>query len=233
LRNTDWLEADRTRKAEVRICHGNKRLTLPIMTRFDDVNKKEQKGATLHFLYAWNRISGRRFLVKTGRAWCCSSQRHPNLYCSSSSQLTTVIKTYGTGRSDQSGYHVADVSQSLLGAGFLRAHSLLLDVKNQRIVDSETFHSIRQIAAHTTDHIQTTGPPPHSPTRWLPPHKLQISKSEFRKMEKMGIVRYYMDSPMDMVLRYGTKHLRGHSGPLPPWRGHTHLFIIMEKFTIV
>ncbi|KRX85838.1 hypothetical protein T4E_11245 [Trichinella pseudospiralis] len=104
LRNTDWLEADRTRKAEVRICHGNKRLTLPIMTRFDDVNKKEQKGATLHFLYAWDRISGRRFLVKTGRAWCCSSQRHPNLYCSSSSQLTTVIKTYGTGRSDQSGY---------------------------------------------------------------------------------------------------------------------------------
>ncbi|KRX47343.1 hypothetical protein T05_4865 [Trichinella murrelli] len=61
LRNTDWPEADRTRKTEVRIpisvdlligvgvlcLFRNKRLTLPIMTRFDDVNKKEQKGATL------------------------------------------------------------------------------------------------------------------------------------------------------------------------------------------
>ncbi|KRX56045.1 hypothetical protein T09_11984 [Trichinella sp. T9] len=57
LRNTDWLEADRTRKAEVisvliligvgMLCLlRNKCLTLPIMTRFDDVNKKEQKGAT-------------------------------------------------------------------------------------------------------------------------------------------------------------------------------------------
>ncbi|KRY40587.1 hypothetical protein T01_14941 [Trichinella spiralis] len=40
LRNTDYLEADRTRKAK------NKRLTLPIMTRLDDGNKKEQKTAT-------------------------------------------------------------------------------------------------------------------------------------------------------------------------------------------
>ncbi|KRZ68162.1 hypothetical protein T10_13448 [Trichinella papuae] len=45
-------------------------------------------------------------------------------------------------------FTVADVSQLLLGADFLRAHSLLLDVKTQRYVDSETFHSIRQIAAH-------------------------------------------------------------------------------------
>ncbi|KRY91147.1 hypothetical protein T4D_9414 [Trichinella pseudospiralis] len=57
LRNTDWLEADRTKKAEARIRHGNKRLTPPIMTRFDDVNKKEPKGATHVSLMYHNEVS--------------------------------------------------------------------------------------------------------------------------------------------------------------------------------
>ncbi|KAL1284517.1 PiggyBac transposable element-derived protein [Trichinella pseudospiralis] len=56
LRNTDWLEADRTRKAEARFRHGNKRLTPPIMTRFDDVNKKVQKGATLSTALQFGKV---------------------------------------------------------------------------------------------------------------------------------------------------------------------------------
>ncbi|KRX72058.1 hypothetical protein T06_9974 [Trichinella sp. T6] len=77
LRNIDWLEADQTRKAEVRVRSEetrsvsvlilisvdvlcllrNKRLTLTIMTRFADVNKKEQKGATHSVKNSENNVS--------------------------------------------------------------------------------------------------------------------------------------------------------------------------------
>ncbi|KRY08064.1 hypothetical protein T12_3711 [Trichinella patagoniensis] len=72
LRNIDWLEADQTRKAEVRVRSENKRLTLTIMTRFADVNKKEQKGAT-HSDVSKDLIS--RLLLIECKCYCRYSYR--------------------------------------------------------------------------------------------------------------------------------------------------------------
>jgi len=51
-------------------------------------------------------------------------------------------------------------------------------------------------------HIPTTGPPVHARARRLPPHKLHIAKTEFAKMEEMGIIRRSSSpwaSPLHMV----------------------------------
>lgn len=112
-------------------------------------------GQKHHLLYIWDRHSGRRFLVDTGAEVSVlppsssdtrSSKNGPPLTAANGSN----IRTYGV-RTIPLNFNswrfkwiftIADVSQPLLGADFLRAHSLLVDMKGKRLVNSETFESM-------------------------------------------------------------------------------------------
>lgn len=62
----------------------------------------------------------------------------------------TPIRSYGKrtislvfdGRCFPWDFVIADVTQPLLGADFLCAHNLMVDVKGQRLVDTKTFSSL-------------------------------------------------------------------------------------------
>ena len=106
-------------------------------------------------LYARDRYSGRRFLVDTGAEVsvfpATRSDRHSQLQ---GTQLTAAngssICTYGqrtiplkfSNRHFKWTFTVAQVSQPLLGADFLRAHSLLVDIKGRRLIDPTDYTSI-------------------------------------------------------------------------------------------
>ncbi|XP_078264112.1 uncharacterized protein LOC144598103 [Rhinoraja longicauda] len=109
----------------------------------------------IHRLFAWDRRSGSRFLVDTGAELSVlppspldirSGKRGPILTAANGS----IIQTYGVrtvhivfGASHFTWlFTIADVSQPLLGADFLRAHSLLVDVRQQRLVHSATMEPI-------------------------------------------------------------------------------------------
>ena len=99
-------------------------------------------------LYVWDRNSGRRFLVDTGVEVSVltatgldtrTNEAGPSLKAANGS----CIKTYGV-RSTKLrfashqykwNFVVADVSLPLLGADFLRANSLLVDLKGKCLVD--------------------------------------------------------------------------------------------------
>ncbi|KAK3887623.1 hypothetical protein Pcinc_008327 [Petrolisthes cinctipes] len=98
---------------------------------------------------------GLRFLVDTGTEVSVlppsgtdtrSIKNGPHLTAANNSN----IRTYGvhTIPLNFNSWHfkwtftIADVSQPLLGADFLWAHSLLVDVKGKRLVNSETFESL-------------------------------------------------------------------------------------------
>ena len=106
-------------------------------------------------LYLTDSCSGRRFLVDTGAE--CSvlpitsdeirfAQRGQDLVAANGS----VIKSYGQRtislhfgtRQFQWTFIVAAVNRPLLGADFLRANSLLVDVAGQQLVDAQSFTSI-------------------------------------------------------------------------------------------
>ncbi len=106
-------------------------------------------------LYARDRLSGRRFLVDTGAEVsvfpATRSDRHSQ---PQGTKLTAAngssIHTYGkraislqfNDRHFKWTFTIAQVSQPLLGADFLRAHSLLVDIKGQRLIDPSDFTSI-------------------------------------------------------------------------------------------
>ena len=97
-------------------------------------------------LYAWDRYSGRRFLVDTGAEVsvfpATRREKHPQ---SQGATLTAAngssIRTYGKRsiplkfdhRHFKWTFTIAQVSQPLLGADFLRAHSLLVDIKGRHV----------------------------------------------------------------------------------------------------
>ncbi|KAK8397547.1 hypothetical protein O3P69_004364 [Scylla paramamosain] len=115
-------------------------------------------------------------------------------------------------------FTIADVSRPLLGADFLRAHSLLVIQRhlnqltfatpcNQRLISTLScsnnvyakilmdYPDIVKPQFHLAvpkhdamDHITTTGPTQHARARKLPPDELSQAEEEFRKMEEMGIV---------------------------------------------
>lgn len=106
-------------------------------------------------LYARDRVSRRHFLVDTGaEISVLPATRADKLSSSQGAWLTAAngssIRTFGkrtvslqfNKRRFQWTFTVAEVSQPLLGADFLRAHSLLVDVKGQRLIDSSDFTSI-------------------------------------------------------------------------------------------
>ncbi len=129
-------------------------------------------------------------------------------------------------------FMVASVHRPLLGADFLRETGLLVDVKHKRLVEPlhmghpYSTNNLRHITdvyeqllsefpeltkqdfatpkvKHGVSHfIKTIGPPVKSRARRLPPDKHIIAKTEFQKMEKLGIVRRsdsQYASPLHMV----------------------------------
>ena len=105
-------------------------------------------------LYAWDKLSGRRFLVDTGAevsvlpATGLDTRTNPtgsSLKAANGSTITTYgVRTtklhFGTHQYKWD-FTVADVSRPLLGADFLRANSLLVDLHGKRLVHTETYHS--------------------------------------------------------------------------------------------
>ena len=120
-------------------------------------------------LYARDRYSGRRFLVDTGaEVSVFPASRSDRQSPSQGNTLTAAngssIRTYGkravslnfNNRHFRWTFTIAQVSQPLLGADFLRAHSLLVDIKGQRLIDPFDFTSItlRSIPA-TAPHLDS------------------------------------------------------------------------------
>ena len=107
-------------------------------------------------LYVRDATSGRRFLVDTGAkisvfpasARQTRSPVHSDLRLEAANG--SAINTYGEkdmwlslyGRKFRWKFLIADVTQPLLGADFLSANSLLVDVNGQRLIDATTFVSL-------------------------------------------------------------------------------------------
>ena len=79
----------------------------------------------------------------------------------------TTITTYGAhivplrfgGRIFQARLIAADVKRSLLGADFLRQHNLLVDIRNHRLIEADTFSGIScPISSATTNHLALVEP---------------------------------------------------------------------------
>ena len=112
-------------------------------------------GLTHSPLYVWDRNSGRRYLVDTGAQVSVlpasaqdkrSGSSGPNLVAANGS----TIRTFGTRTFSlfigvqrfEWDFFLADVSQPILGADFLRHYALLVDIKRQRLIDSASFASV-------------------------------------------------------------------------------------------
>ena len=112
-------------------------------------------GRNESLLFAWDSHSGRRFLIDTGAEVSVlpatgldtrTGQSGSSLKAANGSS----IKTYGVRtttlrlatRQYKWEFIIADVARPLLGADFLRANSLLVDLKGKRLVDAETYLSI-------------------------------------------------------------------------------------------
>ena len=113
--------------------------------------------------YTRDRISRHRFLVDTGaevsvllatRADKYSNKQGAKLTATNGSRIGTFGKRRISLHFDKRHFRwtltVADVSQPLLGADFLRTHSLLVGVKGQRLIDSSDFTSISVRSVTTT-----------------------------------------------------------------------------------
>ena len=106
-------------------------------------------------LFVPDSISQRCFLVDTGAQVSVTpackldkktGSRGPLLQAANGSTLTTygtrvVCLRFGQ-RNFQARLIAADVSRPLLGADFLRTHSLLVDMRNRRLIEADTFLGI-------------------------------------------------------------------------------------------
>jgi len=106
-------------------------------------------------LFLWDQNSGRRFLVDTGAEISVfpATIRDRRSGCNGPSLIAanhTPIRTFGhrciplnfNSQRFEWPFTLADVPQPLLGADFLRANNLLVDVRGRRLVDAETYLSI-------------------------------------------------------------------------------------------
>ncbi|XP_059225766.1 uncharacterized protein LOC131997911 [Stomoxys calcitrans] len=98
------------------------------------------------------------------------------------------IKTLGLNRKFIWNFIFASVNRPIIGADFLGHFALLVDVKNNRLIDnidnriSPSKHSVKHV-------IHTEDPPVHAKSRRLFPEKLKIVKREFDLMLQQGICR--------------------------------------------
>ena len=106
-------------------------------------------------LYIWDCKSNRRFLVDSGAEVSvvpatASDRRSGPVGPVLTGANGSTIQTYGSrtlplefnSRHYKWPFTIADVSQPLLGADFLRAYSLLIDVRKRRLVDAEDLTSL-------------------------------------------------------------------------------------------
>jgi cleavage and polyadenylation specificity factor subunit 1 len=120
--------------------------------------------------FLWDKVSGRRFMVDTGAEISVlpatgfdrrSGRLGPELTAANG----TTIKSYGVScipllfksHKFNWSFTIADVEQPLLGADFLRAHSLLVDMKNKRLVNSEDLTSIsmKSMSSKVSPHLNS------------------------------------------------------------------------------
>ena len=105
-------------------------------------------GHSTRLLYVSDKRTGQRFLIDTGAevsvlpatpAQRRSNYTGPVLVAANGSSIRTFgkrsISLTFNARCFQWAFVVADVTQPLLGADFLRAFSLLVDIQGQRLVD--------------------------------------------------------------------------------------------------
>lgn len=147
-----------------------------------DAGKREGRppltaAATGHdngLLFICDATSKRNFLVDTGAEVSVlpatgletrTRKPGPPLLAANGSS----IQTYGTRTLSLSflsktymwNFLLADVSRPLLGADFLRAHSLLVDLKGKRLVDATTFHSVQlSLTELPAPHLSAISTPP-------------------------------------------------------------------------
>ena len=103
-------------------------------------------GTSTRLLFIRDALSGREFLCDTGAQ---RSVLPATVEDTAPGVHGPQLRTYGTKTADlcfgaqrfRWDFVTADISFPLLGADFLCAHSLLVGVKNNRLVDAQTFSS--------------------------------------------------------------------------------------------
>lgn len=123
------------------------------------MNPRAAGRCILNLFFVNDRMSGQRFLVDTGAEVSvlpasASQRQNRNCLSNSSCPLTAAngskIQTFGThtvclqlgGSRYKWPFVLAAVERPLLGADFLRKYGLLVDVRGQRLIHSETFNSV-------------------------------------------------------------------------------------------
>lgn len=119
-------------------------------------------------LFIFDRDSGIRFLVDTGAEVSVTPASSHDRRCGTSGPLLSAangmnIKTFGcrnitlkfANRNFRWSFMLADVPQPLLGADFLCAHNLLVDLRGRRLVDAQTYESFT--CGHMVGHVPHLG----------------------------------------------------------------------------
>ena len=208
----------------------------------------------------WDRRSGRTYLVDCGADFSVfpastadKKSRFPStpLVAANGSPIKTwgkrnISLLLGQGRSFVQEFHVADVTEPILGADFFIANDLAIDMARRRLIAMadlatiptrltcqppsasgihapsvnafdriiDDFPELLVPRFKSTDtnkhgvehHILTEGPPLHARARRLDADKLAVAKSEFAKMEQLGIIRRSNSpwaSPLHIVRKPG------------------------------
>ena len=124
-------------------------------------------GSKDSLLFAYDKLSGRNFLIDTGAEISvipasANDIRYGQRGQSLAAANGTAIKSYGQRNlSLKFGSHqyewkfmLADVNRPILGADFLRANSLLIDLSGKRLIHSGTYTSVQlAMSQHSAPHI--------------------------------------------------------------------------------
>lgn len=118
-------------------------------------------------LFVTDRVTKMQFLVDTGSDLCVFPRSAIRMPCTKSkfdlvAANNTVIHTYGPTslclnlglrRDFTWSFTIADVTKAIIGVDFLSYYNLLVDCKNQRLVDGTTTLSVAAIQSGTSEHI--------------------------------------------------------------------------------
>ena len=124
-------------------------------------------GSKDSLLFAYDKLSGRNFLIDTGAEISvipasANDIRYGQRGQSLAAANGTTIKSYGQRNLPlKFGSHqyewkftLADVNRPILGADFLRANSLLIDLSGKRLIHSGTYTSVQlAMSQHSAPHI--------------------------------------------------------------------------------